>query len=89
MEELLFDKLRLDDRIADCPYPAGVDLRPVLDKYGEDTTWRTLFLANDEELCKIPGYGSKTVHRLRSFMGMHVEYSFMDYISTCSSSEAK
>lgn len=80
MEELLFDKLRLDDRIADCPYPAGVDLRPILEKFGKDVTWRTVLKKDPQELYDLPGYGRKNVDRLYNFTSGHVQYSFMDFI---------
>ena len=78
---MVFGKLKLDDRIADCPYVTGIDLRPLLERYGQDSTWRTLLEKNRVELYAIHGFGEKTADKLYAFMSEHVEYSFADLIA--------
>ena len=80
METLLFNKLQLDDKVIDCPYPAGVNLRPILEKFGKDVTWRTVLEKDTQELYDLPGYGRQNVDRLYIFISGHVQYSFMDFI---------
>ena len=77
---MIFGKLKLDDRIADCPYVTGIDLRPLLERYGQDATWRTILQADHQEILSIPGIKSKMADRLYAFINEHVEYSFADLI---------
>lgn len=76
----LFGKLSLDDRVSDCPYSTGVDLQPILERFGDGVTWRTLLNEDRHALYAVPGFGEKTVDKLYAFMSQNVEYSFTDLI---------
>lgn len=76
----MFGKLSLDDRVSDCPYSTGVDLQPILERYGDGVTWRTLLNEDRHALYAVPGFGEKTVDKLYAFMSQNVEYSFTDLI---------
>ncbi len=76
----MFGKLSLDDRVSDCPYSTGVDLQPILERFGAGVTWRTLLTEDRHALNAVPGFGEKTVNKLYAFMAQNVEYSFIDLI---------
>lgn len=76
----MFGKLSLDARVSDCPYSTGVDLQPILERYGDGVTWRTLLTEDRQALSTLHGIGAKTVDKLYAFMSQNVEYSFTDLI---------
>lgn len=73
-------KPTLDDRVADCPSATGVDTAALLNHFGPDVTWRTVLRADNDVLCALPGYGPRTVERLRSFMCQNIDYTFQDFL---------
>ncbi len=81
-EENLFGDLSLDDRIADNPYPTDFDTKPLIEKLGQDATWRDVLRMSDQELMDIKGYGKNTVNRIRVFTTDRVRYTFADYLKT-------
>lgn len=76
----LFGKLTLDDRVADCPYETGLDLRPLLERFGRDVTWREIIKKDRHEIYGVNGFGSKTADRLYAFISNNVKYSFTDLL---------
>lgn len=82
--ETLF-KITLDTKVSETSYDTGFDIRPLLEHFGQDVTWRRVLSADSMELYSIKGYARKTVDRIYEFMSDNIEYTFSDYLDSVSS----
>ncbi|MBR1436190.1 MAG: hypothetical protein IJ584_17490 [Bacteroidales bacterium] len=76
----IFGKLALDDKVSDCPYQTGFPIRPLLEHFGKDATWRDILKADRAVMHDIPGYAGTTIVKLYAFTSEFVDYTFMDIL---------
>ena len=75
--ETLFS-ITKDTKVAETPCDIGFGIRPLLEHFGPDVTWRQVFKADRFELGAIKGYGKETVNRIYVFMSENLHFSFTD-----------
>lgn len=76
----IFGKLALDDKVSDCPYQTGFPIRPLLEHFGKDATWREILKADRAVMHDIPGYAGTTIEKLYAFTSEFVDYTFIDLL---------
>lgn len=76
----IFGKLALDDKVSDCPYQTGFPIRPLLEHFGKDATWREILKADKTVMHDIPGYAGTTIEKLYAFTSEFVDYTFIDLL---------
>ena len=69
-----------DSRVADVSSDPGFDTEPLIKHFGPDVTWRQVFLADENELLAIPGYGRSTVNRIRVFLSENFTFTFEEFL---------
>lgn len=67
-----------DCKVADTPSDTGFDIRPLLEHFGPDVTWKQVFKTDREVLYGIKGYGRETVNKIFVFMSENLHFSFTD-----------
>ena len=77
-------KITLDTKVSETPCKTGFDIRPLLEHFGQDVTWRTIIAADRQEMYSIKGYARETVNRIYAFTSDNIEYTFSDYLNSVS-----
>ncbi len=74
-------KITLDTKVSETPCKTGFDIRPLLEHFGQEVTWREVLKTDRQELYAIKGYAAETVKKIHAFMSENIEYSFNDFLS--------